>query len=149
MAKAPSLIPGLFYEDPDAAVEWLAKAFGFELRMSYTDDADRIAYAELELGAGVVAVRPQRGHSPHDVSPRTAGGVNTAHLAVAVPDVDVHCERARQAGARVLEPLEDKFYGLRTYAVEDCEGHRWTFESGLPGPAPKDVRWKRSEGRRR
>jgi uncharacterized glyoxalase superfamily protein PhnB len=32
MAPGPSLIPGLFYEDPDAAVAWLAKAFGFELR---------------------------------------------------------------------------------------------------------------------
>jgi uncharacterized glyoxalase superfamily protein PhnB len=149
MAKGPSLIPGLFYEDPDAAVEWLAKAFGFELRMSYTDDVGRIAYAEVELGEGVVALRPQRGHSPQDLSPRVAGGVNTAHLAVAVPDVDAHCARAQQAGARVLEPLEDKFYGLRTYAVEDCEGHRWTFESALAGPAPNDERWKRSEGRPR
>lgn len=149
MAKGPSLIPGLFYQDPDAALEWLAKAFGFELRMSYTDDAGRIAYAEVELGDGVVALRPQRGHSPQDLSPRAAGGVSTAHLAVAVPDVEAHCARAQQAGARVLEPLEDKFYGLRSYAVEDCEGHRWTFESGLRGPAPKEQRWKRSEGRRR
>jgi uncharacterized glyoxalase superfamily protein PhnB len=31
----------------------------------------------------------------------------------------------------VLEPLTDKFYGLRSYTVEDCEGHRWTFESEL------------------
>ena len=147
MAQGPSLIPGLFYEDPDAAVEWLAKAFGFELRMSYTDDRGRIAYAEVELGAGIVAVRPQRGHSPHDLSPRTAGGVNTGHLQVAVPDVDAHCARAEQAGARVLEPLADKFYGLRTYTAEDCDGHRWSFESALDRPAPRDERWKRNEGR--
>jgi uncharacterized glyoxalase superfamily protein PhnB len=143
------LIPGLFYEDPDAAVEWLAKAFGFELRMSYTDERGRIAYAEVELGADVVSVRPQRGHSPHDLSPRAAGGVNTGHLQVAVADVDAHCAQAEQAGARVLEPLEDKFYGLRTYTVEDCEGHRWSFESALRTPAPKDERWRRNEERGR
>ena len=148
MTKGPSMIPGLFYEDPDAAVEWLAKAFGFEQRMSYTDDAGRIAYAEVELGDGVVAVRPQHGHSMQDLSPRAAGGVNTAHLKVAVPDVDAHCARALGAGARVLEPPGDKFYGLRTYAVEDCEGHRWSFESALRGPAPRDERWRRNEGRR-
>jgi uncharacterized glyoxalase superfamily protein PhnB len=147
MSKGPTLIPGLFYEDPNAAVDWLAKAFGFELRMSYTDEAGRVAYAEVELGDGVVAVRQSRGHSPHDLSPRGAGGVNTAHLQVAVPDVDAHCARAAAAGARVLEPLEDKFYGLRSYTVEDCEGHRWSFESRLTRPAPEEKRWKLHLGR--
>ena len=98
MAKGPSVIPGLFYDDPNAALDWLAKAFGFELRLSFTDDAGRIAYAEVELGDGVVAVRQARGHSPHDRSPRDAGGVNTAHVAVAVPDVDAHCARGRSGG---------------------------------------------------
>ena len=55
--------------------------------------------------------------------------------------------RAAAAGARVLEPLEDKFYGLRTYTVEDCEGHRWSFESPLTRPAPEEKGWKRNEGR--
>lgn len=147
MSETPQLIPGLFYQDPDAAVEWLAKAFGFALRMSYTDEAGRIGYAEVELGDSVVvAVRPERGHSPHDLSPRAAGGVNTGHLAVAVSNVDAHYARAAEAGARVLEPLEDKFYGLRSYAVEDCEGHRWSFESPLVGTAPVEERWKRTPG---
>ncbi len=146
MAKSPALIPGLFYDDPGAALDWLAKAFGCELRMSFTDDAGRIGYAEVELGEGVVAVRQARGHSPHDLSPRAAGGLNTAHLQVGVPDVDAHCARAQAAGARVVEPLEDKFYGLRSYTVEDCEGHRWSFESRLAGPAPDAGGWKRKEG---
>jgi uncharacterized glyoxalase superfamily protein PhnB len=132
---AKPAIPGLFYEDPTAALDWLAKAFGLELRTSYTDEAGRVAYAEVELGDAVVAVRQTRGHSPLDLSPRALGGANTAHLALVVDDVDAHCARAEQAGARVLEPLEDRFYGLRTYTAEDCEGHRWTFESPLPGPA--------------
>lgn len=146
MSQGPSLIPGLFYDDPGAALEWLGKAFGFELRMSFTDDAGRLGYAEVELGDGVVAVRPARGHSPHDQSPRAAGGLNTAHVQVSVGDVDAHCARAVAAGARVVEPLEDKFYGMRNYTVEDCEGHRWTFESELTGPAPEEPRWRRGEG---
>ncbi len=133
MSKGPSVTPALFYDDPGAALDWLAKAFGFEPRLSFTDAAGRIAYAEVELGTGVVTVRQTRGHSPHDRSPRDVSGVNTAHLAVLVPDVDAHCARAVAAGARVLEPLEDKFYGLRSYTAEDCEGHRWSFESRLAG----------------
>jgi uncharacterized glyoxalase superfamily protein PhnB len=147
MARAPSVIPALFYEDPAAALEWLAKAFGFELRLSFTDEAGRIAYAEVERGDAVVAVRQTRGHSPLDRSPREAGGVNTAHLAVTVSDLDAHCAAATSAGARVLEPPADKFYGLRTYTVEDCEGHRGTFETRLAGPAPEEKPWRRSERR--
>jgi uncharacterized glyoxalase superfamily protein PhnB len=117
MTTGPSVIAGLFYDDPNAA-----------------------------LGDGVVAVRQSRGHSPHDSSPRAASGVNTAHVSVAVPDVDAYYARVQQAGALVLEPLSDKFYGLRSYAVEDCEGHRWTFESNLSTPPPTEPRWKRNEG---
>jgi uncharacterized glyoxalase superfamily protein PhnB len=145
MAEATTLVPGLFYDDPNAALDWLAKAFGFELRMS-TGEAGRVGCAEIALGAGVVAVRQSCGHSPLDQSPRAAGGVNTAHLAVPVPDVDAHCTRARQAGARVVEAPSDKFYGLRSYAVEDCKGHRWTFETQLARPAPEEKRWKRTQG---
>ena len=143
---AKGVIQALFYDDPNAALDWLAKAFGLELRMSYTDEAGRVAYAEVECGEALVAVRQTRGHSPHDLSPRALGGANTAHLAVPVGDVDAHCARAERAGARVVEPLEDKFYGLRTYTVEDCEGHRWSFESQLAGAAPAERRWRRSEG---
>jgi uncharacterized glyoxalase superfamily protein PhnB len=142
MPDTPPVIPGLFYDDPNAALDWLAKAFGCELRLSYTDDAGRVAYAEVEFGDGLVAIRQTRGHSPHDLSPRAVGNANTAHVAVTVPDVDAHCARAEQAGARVLEPLADKFYGLRAYTAEDCEGHRWTFESRLSAPAPEEKRWK-------
>ena len=147
MARDPAVIPGLFYDDPNTALEWLGKAFGFELRLSYTDEAGRVGYAEVEVGDGVVAVRPARGHSPHDLSPAAAGGVNTAHLTVTVPDVDRHCARAERAGARVVEPLSDKFYGLRSYVAEDCAGHRWTFASPLSGPAPVEKRWQR-DGKR-
>jgi uncharacterized glyoxalase superfamily protein PhnB len=143
MQGAPTVVPALFYDDPNAALAWLAKAFGFEPRLHYTDEAGRVAYAEVELHGGVIAVRQARGHSPHDLSPRAVGGANTGHLALRVPDVDAHCAHAERAGARVVEPLEDKFYGLRSYTVEDCEGHRWTFESGLAGPAPEEPRWQR------
>jgi uncharacterized glyoxalase superfamily protein PhnB len=132
MPTEPPIIPGLFYDDPTVALDWLAKAFGFELRMSYAGEDGKVAYAELALAGGVVAVRPSRGHSPDDRSPRSAGGLNTQHVQVIVGDVDAHCARARAAGARIVEPLEDKFYGFRNYTADDCEGHRWTFESPLP-----------------
>jgi uncharacterized glyoxalase superfamily protein PhnB len=41
--------------------------------------------------------------------------------------IDAHCERARAAGALIVQEPEDQFYGSRTYRAVDLEGHEWTF----------------------
>jgi uncharacterized glyoxalase superfamily protein PhnB len=48
-------------------------------------------------------------------------------LYVYVDDVDHHYERARQAGAQIVLPLEDRPWGDRTYQATDPEGHQWVF----------------------
>jgi uncharacterized glyoxalase superfamily protein PhnB len=49
------------------------------------------------------------------------------HVHVA-DDIDGHCERARAAGAVILQEPTDQFYGARTYRARDPEGHVWTFD---------------------
>jgi uncharacterized glyoxalase superfamily protein PhnB len=44
-----------------------------------------------------------------------------------VDDVDAHCERAKLAGAKIVEDLHETAYGERQYGVEDLEGHHWLF----------------------
>jgi uncharacterized glyoxalase superfamily protein PhnB len=46
-------------------------------------------------------------------------------------DIDAHCLRARDAGARIVAEPEDQFYGDRTYRAKDPEGHMWTFGQTL------------------
>lgn len=41
--------------------------------------------------------------------------------------IDAHCERARKAGAEILQEPIDQFYGDRTYHAHDPDGHVWTF----------------------
>jgi PhnB protein len=59
-----------------------------------------------------------------------------------VDDVDRHYVQAKAAGATILSPPEDKFWGDRSYAAIDREGYRWTFRKivkkvRLPDSKPK------------
>ncbi|MFP5406357.1 MAG: VOC family protein, partial [Gammaproteobacteria bacterium] len=60
--------------------------------------------------------------------PDSVGGKNTQVVHVHLrEDIDAHCERAMAAGAQVVRPLEDQFYGDRTYSARDPGGHVWSF----------------------
>lgn len=116
----------LYYDDPRAALEFLAKAFGFATRVCVTDGEGTVVHAEMELDGAVLTLGqsyPEQGR----VSPRSTGGACTQGVMVFVEDVDAHCARARAAGASIDMPLEDKHYGDRSYGCRDPEGHLWWF----------------------
>lgn len=129
----PALTPFITYEDTDAALEWLTRAFGFAPGLVMRDDAGRINHADLRLGDAVVALGmpypPMRSQSP-----RSLGGASTSHLYVYVEDVDAHCSQAREAGAEIIAPPQDEAHGDRTYRVADLEGHTWRFAQRLGAP---------------
>jgi uncharacterized glyoxalase superfamily protein PhnB len=57
---------------------------------------------------------------------------------VPVDDVDAHCDRARQFGARILSPPRTCEFGERQYSVEDLAGYRWTFSQSVADVNPED-----------
>ena len=119
----PRVTPYLLYENVAEALTWLARAFGLRegLRMQGPDG--RIVHAEMRLADGLVMM----GCPGADYrNPKRLGGV-TQTIHVYVDDVDAHHERARAAGAKILAPPADQFYGDRRYAAEDPEGHHWYF----------------------
>lgn len=129
----PAVYPRLAYRDEVAARQFLIRAFGFrerrEARMEHPDGT----LAWLELGDGVVMIG-RAGAERHGLSsPADLGGL-TAMINVYVPDVDAHFARASAAGARVVSPLEDMFWGERRYEALDLEGHRWHFAQRASGP---------------
>src|SRR3546814_10707409 len=59
---------------------------------------------------------------PRYHSPKSLGGTPLS-LCIYVPDIDAFTERAQAAGAEVIEPLENKFYGDRAVTLRDPAGH--------------------------
>lgn len=125
-AKRASPSSALSYKDPAAALDFLENAFGFERRMVITDADNNIAHAEMDFGDGYVMVGGE--WTEHTASPASTGGRNTQSVHVHLSeDVDDHCARAVAAGAVVVRPPNDEFYGDRVYSAKDPEGHVWTF----------------------
>ena len=129
----PTITPYLLYEDGAAAIDFLTNAFGFREVLRSKSPEGRVWHAELELGDGNVFLGEP---GPEYRSPKRAGAV-TVGIHVYVDDVDAHCERAKQAGATILDEPADQEYGDRRYSAEDAEGHHWFFASRIREVSPE------------
>ncbi len=115
------LIPVLHYPDPNAAAEWLGKAFNFTIRL-------RIANHRIQMRAG---------EGCFTIAEGTVVPNHSIIVQVRVENVGTHCERARQVGARILTEPTDHMYGERQYNAEDFYGHRWDFTETLADVDPE------------
>jgi uncharacterized glyoxalase superfamily protein PhnB len=124
--RRSAMASALCYRDPKQALQWLEDAFGFEPFMVILDREGNLMHSEMRYGDGVVMVGNE--WSDDHKSPLSIGGKNTQSVHINLADgIDAHCERARQAGAQILEEPADQFYCDRTYRARDPEGHIWTF----------------------
>jgi uncharacterized glyoxalase superfamily protein PhnB len=136
MAPHPGTVPMLAYEDGLAAMDWLARAFGFRETLRMLTKDGRLSQGEMEAGDGGVIMLANP--TPDYQSPKHHRETCEAAAAwskvpyivdgvlVYVDGVDAHFERARAAGATILSGVETTQFGKR-YRAEDLEGHRWMF----------------------
>jgi uncharacterized glyoxalase superfamily protein PhnB len=131
----PAVIPMVAYEDGVAAMDWLARAFGFRVRARMLGENGGLSHGEMQAGEGMIMIATP---SPHYHGPkRHREESDEARKWSEVPyiidgvlfyvdDVDAHFERARNAGATILSEVESGGPGERCRA-ENLEGHRWMF----------------------
>ena len=129
----PRLSVGIVYRDPAKAIDWLCKAFGFEVQIKVEGEGGQIVHSELVLGGGLISLGSGEGKGrTWRKSPLDVGGANTQSCCVYVDGVDAHCARARAAGATIAsEPTTndygDGYWVDRSYEAVDLEGHHWWF----------------------
>jgi len=133
-ATIEAVIPHLVVDDAMAALEFYKQALGAEEVMRLpAEDGKRLMHSEMKLGEARVFVRDafsDRCAEGQDHTPKTLGGsAVTLHLRVA--DCDAALDRAVKAGALVVMPAEDMFWGDRFAVVTDPYGHAWSFAHAL------------------
>ena len=129
-----AITPYLLYEDVAGALKFLSKAFGFKkYGSSYRGPDGKINHAAMQLGDDLIMMGYP---GPKYRNPKRLGQA-TQNLYINVDDVDAHCERARKAGALIIEEPQDTFYGARRYGAEDPEGHQWYFAKEISRRATK------------
>jgi uncharacterized glyoxalase superfamily protein PhnB len=119
------VMPYLHYHDPNGAIEFLTKAFGFTLRFAHRDEAGVVRHAQLGVGDTTLMLGP----AYPEFGSAAASALPALHTSTwcYVDDADAHCARARAAGARILRGPTDQPYGVREYDALDQEGQEWYF----------------------
>ena len=121
---ASAVIPRLFCRDPVAEIEFCTTTFGAVEDVRRPGPDDRVAHALIMIGPAMVMIESEwpgittRAPLPDGSSPVV--------LYVYVENVDETVERAVAAGARILMPLTNQFWGDRTAWIMDPSGHVWT-----------------------
>ena len=129
-APPATVTPVLNYPDVRGAVAWLERAFGFGERVRIGEDHR----AQLRVGEDASIVVAE----VHDDHVAPSGGVVTQLIKLRVPDVDAAFERAREAGAHVLQEPRTWEYGERSGVVEDPAGHRWELTQTVRDVEPEE-----------
>lgn len=123
MSDIEEVYPYLLVHDTAAAIAFYTAAFGAEEQFRLSEPSGRIGHAQITIGPATLMLadeHPEQGFR----GPRTLGGTPFA-MHLHVTDVDAAFARALRAGATVVRPLQDQFYGERSGRVRDPFGHEW------------------------
>ena len=137
-----TVTPRLVVSDGAAAIEFYARAFGAEeVGERFTGPDGALIHAQVRIGDSVVMLT---GEGDEARSPSSAGTV-TAIMATYWEDVDAAWERAVAAGAEVIYPLADQFYGERGGRLRDPFGHQWMLSQVIEDVTPEEMERRAAE----
>ena len=113
------------------------KAFGATELYRLTDPTDgKIGHAEITINGGLLMISDE--YPQFNKSPKSLGGT-TVKLNIMSDNVDRDFDRAVRAGAEVLIPLQDQFYGHRSGRLRDPFGHEWILSQELKKVSPEEM----------
>jgi len=121
---ADTVLPHITYRDVSQASVWLTTAFGFTEHYRY-GPPNAPSGAQMYLGDAYVMLD---GADPGQRTPSELG-YGTQSLTVFVADVGAHYQKAKSAGAQIVEDLHETPYGERQYGARDLDGHHWLFST--------------------
>jgi PhnB protein len=132
-----ALTPYLIVDGAARAIEFYQKVFGAIELMRMASPDGKIGHAELMINDSRIMLAdeaPQRGaRGPHSV------GGSPVMLMLYVDDVDAIAKRAIAAGAKLVRPIEDQFYGDRAGGLEDPFGHHWHVATHKEDVSPEEL----------
>ena len=142
-AEYAGITPYLSVKGAAEAIEFYKKAFGATEMMRLPNPDGTLGHAEIKIGDALIMLAdeyPDYGN----LSPKTLGG-SSVRLHMYVEDVDAFFEKAVAAGAKVLIPVADQFYGDRSGWLEDPFGHVWLVSTHTEDLTPDEMERRMKE----
>ncbi len=137
-----SVTPYLILHDATAALEFYKKALGAVELMRFPAPGGKIGHAEIKIGDSPVMLADENPEMDAR-SARTIGG-SPISLMVYVKDVDALVAQAVAAGAKLVRPVANQFYGDRTGGIDDPFGFHWYIATHIEDVPPDELK-KRAE----
>jgi PhnB protein len=147
MSKVPhipkdnhSVTPYLIVDNASQAIDYYKKVFGAKeiFRMGGPDG--KVGHAELQIGDSRIMLadeNPQMNLPGQGAAKRL--GASPISLYLYIEDVDKVVERAAAAGAKILRPVQDQFYGDRNGFIQDPFGHFWGIATHVEDVSPAEM----------
>ncbi|MTE17776.1 VOC family protein [Streptomyces sp. TRM43335] len=138
-----AVIPHIMVDDAAAAIAFYQRAFGAREDFRVDAPGGGILHAEITVGRSTLMlgdVSVDEAEAASFVAPTSLGGGTPVTLHVFVSDVDSLAERARDAGAEILQPPKDMFHGDRTVILKDPFGHMWVFLTHVEDVSEEELR---------
>ncbi len=129
--------PYLIIKDAARAIEFYKKAFGATEIMRMAEPSGKVTHAEIKIGNSPIMLAdefPEMGAR----SPQTIGG-SPVSIFLYVENVDALANQAIAAGAKVLMPVQDQFWGDRYGKLADPFGHVWDIATHKEDVAPEEI----------
>ena len=132
-----AVMPTLTVSDANAAIDWYTKAFGAKQRGGrMTDPSGKVMHAEFVIGGLTLMINdeiPGMAQSAH-----TLGG-SPVNLMMYSKNVDATVAKATAAGAKLVMPVADQFWGDRYGVVMDPFGIKWSIATHTQDLTPKQM----------
>jgi PhnB protein len=139
----PIVSPYICIRDASAAIEFYKKAFGAKERFRMAGPDGKVGHAEIEIAGGVIMLADEYPQMDFH-SPQKYGG-SSVIIHCYVPDVDALAKQASAAGATILRPVTDQFYGDRSVSLADPFGHKWSFATHIEDVSPEEMQRRSKE----
>jgi len=129
--------PYLVVTNAAKAIQFYKEVFGAEEHLCLTSLEGKVLHAEIKIGNSPIMLCDE---CPDwkALSPQTIGGTSVSIL-LYVEDVDIVVNRAVGAGARMLMPVADQFWGDRCGTVLDPFGHKWTIATHIEDVSAAEI----------
>ena len=135
-----SVTPYLTIRNASEAIEFYRRAFGAAELARMADPSGKIANAEIQIGDSRLLIRDETSETP---GPESLGG-SPVMIHLYVEDVDKIAGQAIAAGAKVLIPVGDQFYGDRSGRFADPFVHIWLISTHKEDVSPEEMRERAS-----
>ena len=135
-----SITPYLIIKGAAQAIEYYKKVFGAkeEVRMNGPDG--KVGHAELQIGDSRIMLADENPSMGPGYTSAATIGSSPVSLYLYLPDVDRVVERAAAAGAKILKPVQDQFYGDRSGFIQDPFGHLWGIATHVEDVSPEEMK---------